>query len=123
MAYETHWEGNGIRWVYTGVMTDDDVLRSNSDFYDDERFESARFEIADLTGVTEFTASGETIRKLSRLDREQAVRNPNIRVAIVVSAAYARGMANMYSLAAGESAWKTRVFDSIDEARAWLAGE
>ncbi|MBN2565367.1 MAG: hypothetical protein JXB46_06620 [Candidatus Eisenbacteria bacterium] len=123
MAYETYWEGAGIRWVYTGVMTDDDVLRSNGDFYKDERFESATFEIADLTNVAEFAASGETIRKLPRLDREHAARNPNIKVAIVVSAAYARGMANMYSLAAAESPWETRVFESIDDAREWLAGE
>lgn len=29
MSYETRWEPEGVHWVYTAILTDDDVLRSN----------------------------------------------------------------------------------------------
>ena len=25
MPYETHWEDEGIRWVFSGIVTDDDL--------------------------------------------------------------------------------------------------
>ena len=27
MPHETHWEDEGIRWVFGGIVTDDDLLR------------------------------------------------------------------------------------------------
>jgi hypothetical protein len=29
MPHETHWEDEGIRWVFSGIVTDDDLLRCN----------------------------------------------------------------------------------------------
>jgi hypothetical protein len=120
MPYETHWEPEGIRWVYTGAMTDDDVLRSNLELYADPRFESIRYEIADLTGVERFEGSARAIRRLSRMDRDQASRNPNIKVALIADAELFRGIANVYALSSADSPWETRVFNTEEEARAWL---
>ena len=120
MPYETHWEPQGIRWAYTGTMSDDDVLRSNLELYQDPRFGSIRYQIADLTHVDVFAASADTIRKLSHMDRDQAVTNPNVKVAIVASTPITLGMANIYTLAAGEMLWQVRVFETEADARAWL---
>jgi len=122
MPYETHWESDGIRWVYTGTMTDDDVLRSNLELYEDPRFATIRYEIADFRQVDKFPARSETVRRLSSMDREQSVHNPDVRVAILATAPLMRGIAHMYRLSAGDAPWETRVFETEDDARAWLAG-
>ena len=120
MPYETHWEEEGIRWVYVGTMTDDDILRSNLELYDDPRFETIRYQIADLREVEHFEGSSRAVRRLSRMDADQATRNPNIRVAILAQAALMRGIANVYAMSGAESPWETRVFESEKEAREWL---
>ena len=122
MPYETHWEAEGIRWVYTGTMTDDGVLRPNLALYEDPRFPTIRYEIADFREVDEFTASAQTVRRLSRMDKDQSVRNPHVRVAILVGSALTRGIAHMYALAAGDTPWEIKVFATEEEARDWLAG-
>jgi hypothetical protein len=50
-----------------------------------------------------------------------ALRNPNVRVAIVISGKLAFGLARMYENATGESAWKTGIFETMEEAEAWCA--
>lgn len=121
MPYETHWEAEGIRWVYTGTMTDDDVLRPNLELYEDPRFATIRYEIADFREVDEFTASAQTVRRLSRMDKDQSVRNPHVKVAIVVRSALTRGIAHMYGFSGGDTPWTTEVFESEEAARDWLA--
>jgi len=121
MPYETHWEADGVRWVYTGAMSDDDVLRANLDLYGDSRFPSIHYQIADFRGVDAFTATAETVRKLSRMDREQSARNPLMKVAIVASSPLTRGIASLYVLSAGDTPWSIQVFDALDGAREWLA--
>ncbi|MBD3348982.1 MAG: hypothetical protein GF400_07280 [Candidatus Eisenbacteria bacterium] len=121
MSYETYWEDEGVRWVYEGTMTDDDVLRANLELYDDPRFESLRYEIADFTRVAKFAAGADSIRKLSQLDKKQSARNPDVKVAIVATAPLMRGIARMYALASGDSPWDTRIFETESEAREWLS--
>jgi hypothetical protein len=122
MPYEMHWEAEGVRWVYTGTMTDEDVLRSNLEAYEDPRFDSIKYQIADLRAVKEFAASSRTIRELSRMDRDQASRNPHVRVAILAADDFTRGMANMYALSGGGAPWQVEIFETEEDARAWLAG-
>ena len=121
MPYETHWESEGIRWVYSGTMTDDDVQASNLELYEDPRFVTIRYEIADFRQVDKFVARSETIRRLSSMDREQSVLNPDVRVAILATGPLMRGIANMYRLSAGDAPWETRVFETEEDARIWLA--
>ncbi|MBD3367182.1 MAG: hypothetical protein GF405_03270 [Candidatus Eisenbacteria bacterium] len=121
MSYETHWEPDGVRWVYRGVMTDDDILRSNLELYDDPRFDTLKYQIADLRGIESFEGSARAVRRLSRMDRDQAVRNPNVKVAILADEALVRGIANVYAMSGVDAPWETRVFESEKEARAWLA--
>ena len=121
MSYETHWEPEGIRWVYSGVMTDDDILRSNLELYDDPRFDTLKYQIADLRRVESFEGSARAVRRLSRMDRDQASRNPNVKVAILAGEALVRGIANVYAMSGVDAPWETRIFESEDDAREWLA--
>lgn len=61
------------------------------------------------------------MRTVSRMDRDQAVRNPNVRVAIVAIADLIRGMANIYTLSAGDEFWEVEIFETEAAAREWLS--
>jgi len=74
MPYETHWEVDGIHWVFTGVLSPDDLLRSNLELYEDSRFESIKYEIADFRAIESFTVTAGTIRRVARMDKDQSVR-------------------------------------------------
>jgi hypothetical protein len=121
MPYETHWEDKGIRWVFSGIVTDDDLLRCNLELYDDERFESIRYEIADFRAGESFTVTAKTLRRVARMDRDQAVRNPSVKVAVIATAAVQKGLAQVYALSGGDTLWVTEVFDTEEDARAWLS--
>ena len=121
MPYETHWEDEGIHWVFSGIVTDDDLLRCNLELYDDARFESIRYEIADFRAGESFTVTAKTLRRVARMDRDQAVRNPSVKVAVIATAAVQKGLAQVYALSGGDTPWVTEVFDSEEDARAWFA--
>ena len=91
MPYVTHWEDEGVRWVFSGFVTDDDLLRCNLEAYGDPRFESLRYEIADFRAVEDFSAGPETVKRVARMDRDQSVRNPRVKVAILATAAVIKG--------------------------------
>ena len=122
MPYETHWEDEGIRWVFSGIVTDDDLLRCNLELYDDERFESIRYEIADFRAGESFAVTAKTLRRVARMDKDQAVRNPSVKVAVIAAAAVQKGLAQVYALSGGDTLWVTEVFDTEEDARAWLSG-
>ena len=121
MPYETHWENEGIRRVFSGIVTDGDLLRCNLELYDDARFESIRYEIADFRAGESFTVTAKTLRRVARMDGDQAVRNPSVKVAVIATAAVQKGLAQVYALSGGDTPWVTEVFDSEEDARAWLA--
>ena len=122
MPYEIHWEDEGIRWVFVGIVTDDDLLRCNLELYDDARFESIQYEIADFRAGESFTVTPKTLRRVARMDRDQAVRNPNVKVAVIATAAVQKGLARMYALSGGDTLWVTEVFDTEEDARVWVSG-
>jgi len=120
MPYETHWEPTGVRWVYRGTLTEEEVLRSNQEVYEDPRFRSIRYQLVDLRGVERFTAGSAIVRGVSRKDAAYVPYNPHIRVALVANTDLTRGMATVYRLACGDDAWDVEIFDTVDDARAWL---
>ena len=54
------------------MVSDDEFLHCNLEFYDDARFESIRFEIADFRAGESFTVTAKTLRRVARMDRDQA---------------------------------------------------
>ncbi|HSG98516.1 MAG TPA: STAS/SEC14 domain-containing protein [candidate division Zixibacteria bacterium] len=120
MPHTITWEPEGVRWTYSGCVTDQEAIQSNLDIYDDERFESIRYQLVDMLQVETFDVSGATIREISHMDREQRPRNPNIKVAFVTTKQVIYGMGRMYEMAGGMEAWETKVFETLGEAREWL---
>jgi hypothetical protein len=122
MPYEIRWETKGVRSVFSGIVTDDDLLRSNFELYDDPRFTSIRYEIADFGLAEGSSFSAETVRCVARMDHDQSVRNPDVKVAILATGTLARGLARMYALSGGDTPWVTQLFRTEEDALSWLAG-
>jgi hypothetical protein len=120
MPYETFWEPRGIRWVFEGSVTDDDLTRPNEDLYDDSRFLEIRYQIADFRFISGVSALSETVRLVSHMDREQSRRNPDVKVAILGTSPVVKGLARMYALTGAEDRWQVRLFETEEEAREWI---
>jgi len=53
MPYKTTWEKNGIYWKYSGVITREDIFKSNEEFYGDLRSDNVNYQIIDTTDTEE----------------------------------------------------------------------
>ena len=122
MGYELMWEPEGLRIRFHGAVTDEDLLRVNTERYADPRFgASIRYQLMDALDVTEVTAKTETVRMCARSDLEMSKRFPDLGVALVVNRVALYGLARLYQLQVGSSPWETQVFPDLPAARAWLA--
>ena len=121
MPYEIRWETEGVRSVFSGTVTDDDLIRSNVEIYDNSQFTAIRYEIADFRLAESSSMSAETVRRVARMDRDQSMRNPDVKVAILATGALAQGLTRMYALSGGDTPWVTELFGTEEDALSWLA--
>lgn len=120
MPYSSYWEQQGVLFVFSGIVTDQDLLEANLDIYDDPRFMDLRYEVANFLDVTEFNVTSDMIRKVADLDYAASKRNPNIAVAIVDTSAVIKGLANMWAYSGGAEVWESELFEDEVLAREWL---
>ena len=125
MAFELIWEPEGVVIQYAGVVSDDDIRQANLDIFDDPRFDTLMYEICIYTDIAALDRSSEIVRWVADFDLQASKRNPAIRVAVVGEQPLLRGITNMYraefELRGGT--WGQGLFDTVEEARAWLANE
>jgi hypothetical protein len=120
MSYETFWEEKGIRWVFSASLTNEDLLESNKELYEDPRFLDIEYELCDFTAVEDWPVESKVIFSVGEQDAVQSQRNPNIKVAIISNEPVMRGLTNMYEASAYGSKWKTMFFENKEDARAWI---
>jgi hypothetical protein len=120
MAYKTFWEEKGIKWVFTGSLTNDDLLKCNKELYENPRFLNVEYELCDFTAVEDFPVESKVIRLIGRMDLEQSKRNPKIKVAIISNEIVMRGLVSIYEAAAYNSPWETQFFENEEDARTWI---
>ncbi len=120
MPYNIYWKNKGVRWKFSGAVTSKETLQSNMDIYGDPRFDSLRYQIADFREVERITFNEMDMKKIAYLDQAAAKSNPRIKVAIVSPVETIRAMMEVYAKYSMANPWQTKLFDSIDEAEAWL---
>jgi len=120
MPYQIEWRDCGVYWTYTGVVTGEDILQSNFDIYGDERFDDLRYEIVNLLEAEKVEVSERHMQKVAHLDSAAARTNTNIRVAVVAREAEAVFLQTLYSKFSKENGWPTRLFESVEDAEAWV---
>ena len=125
MPYELIWEDRGVVMRYWGVASDHDLRQANLDTVNHPRFADIDYTLDDLTDVTRIDFSSDAMRWCADLDLRASKRNPSLRVAIVGEDKLLIGLSNMYRiiLESQGGPWEQGQFATVDEARAWLAGE
>ena len=120
MPYETLWEEKGIKWIFSGSLTNEDLFECNKELYEDPRFLDIEYELCDFTAVEDWPVESKVIFSVGEQDAVQSQRNPNIKVAIISNEPVMRGLTSMYEASAYGSKWKTQFFENEEDARAWL---
>ena len=120
MAYSITWTQTGVIWDYSGLLTGAEILESNDAIYGDPRFDEIRFQLVDLSRVSEFEVSELEMRQMAHLDKAAARSNPSIRLAVVAPTGPAREIAENYEKHNKNIKWESAIFETRSQAEEWL---
>ncbi len=120
MPYQVEWKNSGVYWTYTGVLTGEDILKSNFEIYGDPRFDGLSFQIVNFLNVEKFEVVERDIQKVAYVDAAAARTNYRIRVAVVARSKEAIKLKELYAKYSRGGGWPTEVFGSVEEAEAWV---
>ena len=111
-----------MTWRYWGRVTGEELLQSNREVYEDERFRAIRYQLVDLSGVGQFDVSANDMAILAKSDHMASRTNPNVRVAVVAPNELMRMLSIYYESESPDSPWEQQIFDSLSEAQTWAMG-
>ena len=123
MPYEVSREPLGVVHRFSGVVSDEELIAATEEVTASPLLPAMKYLIVDFSMIEKLDVSSAAVRLVADLDRRAAETNPDVKVAIITSAVFLRGMSNMYALeheATGGS-WTTEVFEREEDARAWAA--
>ena len=120
MPYRLLWEDKGVVLVYLGEISDDDIIQSNLDIYEDKRFEHVRYQIVNLLESDSISFTDNAMHMVASLDAKAATWNPKVRVAIVSNSKLVDELVKIYGNGMIETPWVTEMVNDMKSARAWL---
>lgn len=122
MPYTTSWETNGIVWRYSGVVTDNNILDANYEFYGDYRSDTAKYQIVDGMAITSLEVSEDLIEQLAIMDAESSRRIKDVKVALVGTDSEVTASFQAYIDASQENGgkWSFGLFADVESARRWI---
>jgi hypothetical protein len=123
MPYTIEWRRQGLIWRFEGVVTSEEALQSNQELYGDDRFDLARYQVADFSAVERIEFTPSVVKQIAYLDRAAAISNPRLKVAIVASPEILEEYMKVYEAYAPATQWKVRLCETRDDAEAWLREE
>ena len=121
MPYELSWEPLGVVQRYSGVVSDEDLFAVTDQVNASSLFPDMKYQIVDFSVIENLDVSSAAVRAVADSDRKAAETNPDVKVAIITSAPFMRGMSNMYRLSheGMGGSWTTEIFERQEDARAW----
>ncbi len=121
MPYELSWEPLGVVFRFSGVVSDEELIASNEEVYTSRLFPAMKYQIVDFSMIEKLDVSSAVVRAVADSDRRAAKTNPDVKVAIITSEPFIRGMSNMYALVheARGGRWAMELFEAEEDARAW----
>ena len=113
-----HKDDGVIIWEW-GVITDQEFLHAAAEIYHHEGVENYRYQLAEMSRVTDFQVSPQIMRRVAEIDME-AVKNYPQHAIVVASSDLVYGMNQIWrNVSEGES-FITNVVRTLDEALKWL---
>lgn len=120
MTFEILWEAPaGVVKRHYGHVTGSEMVAGVLAVEGDARFDRLRWVINDLTGCTSLDFTEDEVEEIAAIDKAAYALNPRIRVAIAATHPMAVAAGVTYADSA-LNRYETRLFASVQEARAWL---
>lgn len=124
MPFALEFHNNGVFLIFTGVVTDEDLLESDDDLYGHVYPDGLQFQLVDLTEVRDFRASHKTMRYLGEKDREYSQTHGKQKIA-VIAPTHGRANSIVWEVWAQDNSTEdpallTKIVDSHLEAVTWL---
>ena len=121
MPYEIDWQPMGVIYRFSGVVSDEDLRAATAEVYASPLLLTMKYLIADFSLIEEFAVSSATVRMVADSDSRVSKTNPDVKVAIISTAVFMRGMSNIYAITHQlyEGSWTTKIFECEEDARSW----
>ncbi len=104
-------------------MTGDDLLQSNVSIYGGSRFDKLRYQLIDMLDIESFDFDSEATAEITAMDVGASQTNPRLIVAVVATHVQAKRLVELYETTTGGAPWETELFESVEEARAWITSK
>lgn len=123
MAYELIWEQDGLIFSYSGIVTNEDAIHSNEQYYSDSRSDDIRFQIVDFTNAEKINIDEETVEYIGAMDCAQSKSSfESQKIAFVGNQDNLKTVMDVYSITLSSigSDWKVGYFYDIESAKEWV---
>jgi len=120
MPYQTTIENRGLRVQWSGQATTAELIRMQEAAHAHPAFETFHYAIHDFRECEHFDHAQGDIEYSAALDGAASMTNAQIRIAIVGTSDEIKTLVNVYMNTA-LSPYPLRFFDTMDDARAWVA--
>lgn len=122
MSYKITWEDSGIYREYNGIVSAEDIINSNHEFYDDTMSQKSLYQIIDFSNICKLDADKQTIKHAIAMSCGHNLANKNIKIACVIKrseiiVSIAECIKELIRI---QPNWSFRVFEDIRVARKWL---
>lgn len=118
MPYTLDWEPKGVYKRFHGQVSFAEYARSVGETLGDERTDSLRYIINDLTGIEGYSVTAWEAEEVSAMSVGAARSNPRLRLAFVTKNPALRAL---IVAALAVSRFEAKTFTNLDDARAWCA--
>jgi len=116
------WENQGVRFVFEGYVTTDEVNEANAAFYKDPRSDRVRYQISDNRRITGYEWDPFEINKIAAFDKGASESLRKMQVAIICVQEEDIKAAKHYIQMSKRlnSSWQFAIFDDLPSAHKWL---
>ena len=123
MTHSVVWETEGIFRSFSGSVGGDEILESNLKLYKDTRFSSAQFIINDFSEITGVSIDDSQLHAFALTDEMISSERHEFKIALVVPQKDYIDLANNLCELTKDKYFEYSVFQTVDDARKWVANQ
>ncbi|MDH5601707.1 MAG: hypothetical protein OEY78_10435 [Gammaproteobacteria bacterium] len=116
MPYTNEWNTKGLRRTFNGPITGTEVIVSNFNIQNDERFNKIDYVLNDFTEIESFNISDFHISQISAMDHFSEPANNRLKIIIVTTDENFLKFVNMYLTQMQDSSFDCVVFNDMESA-------
>lgn len=120
MPFTITWKPDGVIIHLSGEISFEENMKFNGEIYGDARFENIRYEIGDYRNVTKFNISEKEAAVIANLESHSARWNNHLKMAHVTNDPYMTNLIRQYEESMADTAWEFGLFETMEEAEAWV---